>query len=222
MNHEKKDQRRGFTFIELLIVTALVAVVGITLYSTILNGVKIWERMDTAASAEDANILFEKVSRELRNTFKFTNIAFYGKRDEMAFAIISQPDPSNGGRQEIGRVRYSFDRSRNVMLRAYQNYSQVSEEKEGSPMEVMEGVRSVEFSYYAYDLKEKEYLWVEQWEAMGKTLGLEEDDMLPVAVRMKIGILSDTGPEVLTRTVSIPSGCCTVREKGNEEAVALQ
>lgn len=222
MNSEKKIQEGGFTFIELLIVTALAALVGITLYSTILNGVKIWERMDTAASVEDANIFFEKISRELRNTFKFKNVSFYGKGDEMAFAIISRPDPLSEGRQEIGRVRYVFDRPRHVMRREYQNYSQICEEKEGSLSEVMEHVRSVEFSYYAYDLKGKEYLWVEQWEAMGKTLGLEEDDMLPVAVRIKVGIVSDTGPEVLTRTVSIPSGCCTIREKVDEEAVALQ
>ena len=58
---------------------------------------------------------------------------------------------------------------------------------------------------------------------MGKTLGLEEEDILPVAVRIKIGILSDTGPEVLTRTVSIPSGCCTVKgKKADEAAVALE
>lgn len=214
MNLKEKFQRRGFTFIELLIVTALVAVIGVTLYSTILNGVKIWERMDAEAPAEDANIFFEKIAHELRNTFKFKNIVFYGQEDEMAFAIISPPDLSKGGRQEIGRVTYAFDRQGGVIYRKYQNYSQVFEEREGSAVQIMEGVQSVEFSYYAYDLKEKEYLWVREWQAMGKMLGLEEDDILPVAVRMKIGIVSDVGPEVLTRTVSIPSGCCTV--KGEE------
>ena len=141
-----KFRRTGFTFIELLIVTTLVAVIGITLYSTILNGVKIWERIDTGVSVEDANIFFEKIAHELRNTFNFQNIAFYGKTDEVAFPIVSKLDHSREGRQEIGRVTYAFDRKRGVIDRRYQNYSQVSEEEEGQAVEVMKRVQSMEFS----------------------------------------------------------------------------
>lgn len=207
-----KSQETGFTLIELLIVTALAAVIGVTLYSTILNGVKIWERMDRDAPMEDANIFFEKIAHELRNSFQFKSIAFRGNEREMAFPIILQSDHAKGGRQEIGRVRYVFDHKKGVIARGYQNYNQVVEEKEAPARELMEGVPSVEFSYYVYDFKERQYLWVAEWQAEERTLGLEEEEYLPVAVRIKIGILSDAGLEVLTRTVFIPSGCCT--EKG--------
>jgi hypothetical protein len=203
-------------------VTALAAVIGITLYSTILNGVKIWERMDREAPMEDANIFFEKIAHELRNSFKFKSIIFRGDEREIAFPVISQLDHAKGGRQEIGRVRYVFDRKKGIISRGYQNYNQVVEGKEAPARELMAGVQSVEFSYYVYDLKEKQYLWVAKWQAEEGTLGLEEEEYLPVAVRIKIGILSDTGLEVLTRTISIPSGCCVEKGGGQDEAaVAL-
>ena len=76
----KKIKPAGFTLIETLLVVAISSVIALTIYSTFNSGLKIWQRLTKKEQASDLNIFFEKISYDLRNSFKFSDIKFVGEQ----------------------------------------------------------------------------------------------------------------------------------------------
>jgi prepilin-type N-terminal cleavage/methylation domain-containing protein len=185
----------GFTFIEMIIVLAMLSVVGLAIVTTLGNGIKIWQQLNLAVAKEDINIFFERIARELRNTYEFSTISFYGQMHEVSFpAFVVTLGSSLPQETGIGRIVYSYDKTTGELTREKRNYSQIYKGKSGSRQRLLNDIGSLNFSYYFYDQKQKEYMWLEEWQQAG----------LPLAVRIELEFNNGYQSERIIRTIGIP------------------
>lgn len=203
---------RGFTLIEMLIVTAILSVVALAIYATLNNGIKIWQKVNRQLPEEDLNIFFDKFTLDIRNTFKFTGINFSGTIEKVEFPTLVNPvrdygesgkryDVSNGvnspglQKRTIGKVIYFYDDESKIISREQKDFSQVYSDEKGAIRESLRNVRALKFQYYLYDEQKKECLWQDEWSKEG----------LPLAVKMELEF--DDGAEIkkFTKTVAIPT-----------------
>ncbi|MBU1852696.1 MAG: prepilin-type N-terminal cleavage/methylation domain-containing protein [Candidatus Omnitrophica bacterium] len=184
--------KRGFTFIELLIVTAILAVISLAIYTTFNNGIKIWQKVNTRMSEQELDIFFEYFSSDLRNSFSFTGIGFLGKEDSLQFPTLV--DSKRLGSKTVGQVIYSYNSMAGIIDREERDFSQIYADRRGIITQSLDNVKSLIFQYYFYDEKEKEYIWYEKC--------LEEK--IPLAVRMILEFNDNSQGGKFTKTISIP------------------
>lgn len=198
----------GFTLLELMIVSALMAVVVLAIHSAYRQGIRLWTRLQYAGIDKEKVILVVgRISKELKNTFNYTEdkIRFAGTKESISFpALIKEMDTSAGTSEPYviskpGRISYSLDEDEEVLYRQQFKYSEAFQDKKDITRRKMLGrVTSLTFSYYQYNEEDKEYRWQEEW---------DEEDMLPYAVRIEIKLKgeSDDKEETVIRTISIPA-----------------
>jgi prepilin-type N-terminal cleavage/methylation domain-containing protein len=194
MPYMKKKYYKGFTLVELLIVTALISVISLAIYTTFSNGVKIWQRMDREVLEEDLDIFFERFTSDVRNAFGFTGIAFSGKEDSLEFPTLV--NSLSLGINTVGQVMYSYDHTAGRLKRKERDFSQVYSDGKGMITEQLKDIKSLEFQYYRYDEEEKEYLWGNEW----------SKEKVPLAVRLKLEFNGSGQGVEFTKTIFIPAG----------------
>jgi prepilin-type N-terminal cleavage/methylation domain-containing protein len=204
---------KGFTLVELLIVTAILSLIGLTLYSSFSSGIDIWKKINRELFVEDINIYFDKISYDLRNSFKFTGIEFYGTQDKISFPTIIKVRRDEGTEEEIGWVQYSFNRNLKALNRKQANYSEMYLDKSGDEQKIVTDIESLRFQYYYYDPQYKHYAWKNTWQADESVFGIEEKDVLPLAVRIEVKTKDGKDGKKFTKTVSLPASCCLSQAK---------
>jgi len=191
----KCKAQSAFTLVELLIVLAMISIIGLALFTTLSNGIRIWQRLNLAVAQEDINIFFERIARELRNTFEFSTITFQGDCDRIAFAaFVVTPGSIQPQGTDIGQVTYYYDKINRQLVREHKNYSQLYKGDMGFRQELLKDIDYLRFSYYFYDEKAREYLWIETW----------REDYLPLAVRIELGFDNEQQPNRITRSINLP------------------
>ncbi len=184
--------KKGFTLIEMIMVSALLAVMSLAIYATFNNGMKIWQRVNQSIAEEDLNIFLDKFSGDLRNSFKFTGTKFLGKEDGLEFATLV--DSAALQKRSVGKIIYFYDPTAEALSREYLDFSQVYSGENNSHKQSLKNIRALKFQYYLYDPQKKEYLWQDEW--------LKEE--LPLAVRIELEFNNGTVVGNFTRTVGIP------------------
>ncbi len=203
-----------------MIVAMILSTVGIVLYSAFSNGLNIWQRINQEMVIEDVNIFFDKISSELRGSFQFSDLPLRGRTGELTFpAIVHVRDHRGKLKEEIGAVHYSFDPKSGAIDRQQKSYSEIYLDKDTGKQAMIDHVSSLEFQYYYYDLEQEEYSWVESWQDEDESLGIKAKKILPVAVRITVGIIGQEKKERrITKTVWIPSGCCNEEKADSQDA----
>ena len=195
----KKIKPAGFTLIETLLVVAISSVVALAIYSTFNSGLKIWQRLTKKEQASDLNIFFEKIAYDLRNSFKFSDIKFVGKQDSIGFASLVM---TQIGQQQmalgVGQAGYCFDAQTESLNRWQLNYSELYQNKPAHLRQILNNVKALSFRYYYYDPEEEAYMWKDLW--------IENEEGIPLAVRIKMEFGKDAECKEVTRTVAIPAG----------------
>jgi len=186
----KKD--KAFTLIELLIVTALLCVISLGLYSTFNSGVKIWQRLNKEAPEQDLYIFFDKFALDLRNSLKFKAINFSGTKSRLDFAEIV--DSPRMRKDTVGGASYYYDPKTEAVYKEERDFACVYAGDRGVVKEMLKNIKSLEFKYYSYDTEKKEYIWQDMW----------FNDNLPLAVWSQVEI--EDGDNILkfNKTVNIP------------------
>ena len=195
----KKVKPAGFTLIETLLVVAISSVIALAIYSTFNSGLKIWQRLTKKEQASDLNIFFEKISYDLRNSFKFSGIKFVGKQDSIGFASLVM---TQIGQQQmalgVGQAGWCFDAQTESLNRWQLNYSELYQDKPVHLRQILNNVKMLSFRYYYYDPEEEAYMWKDLW--------VENEEGIPLAVRIKMEFGKDDECKEVTRTVAIPAG----------------
>lgn len=149
------SKKSGMTFIEVLIVSALIAVVSLSLYHGLNNGLKVWQRSQQLVVEEDILIFFEKLTKDLHNAYRFSTIAFEGVPSRFAFPVIqnsviesSLNEQSQEYTEQLSKVEYIFDYNKNTLFRRQANYAQALEDQYAQPRAIVKGVSEVVFKYY--------------------------------------------------------------------------
>lgn len=186
-------ERAGFTLIEMLIVTMIISVISLAIFSTFDNGIKIWQRVNNPMPGEDVAIFLNKFGRDLRNAFKFEGIRFAGEKDKLEFASLV----TNQTLQitTVGKVVYFYNASKETLDRVEKDFSQIYGDEKGKETQVLEKITDLNFRYYYYDTEKKEFNWEETW---------HKGDF-PLAVRLELKINNDRDTETYVKTVNLPT-----------------
>jgi len=188
---------KGLTLLEVLITVSLFIVVGLAVYSTVYNGLKIWQRLNKTYVEENVGIFFEKIAADLKNSFKYKDIDFIGKEDSVQFAtVVVFPGQSPALVKGPGRVLYSFNPKEKKLIKQKMSLSDIYREAEGVSQELFNEVESVKFRYYYFDAMTKEYLWTDEWLM----------DYSPLAVRVELALVYEHNVYEFRKTVDIPAG----------------
>jgi prepilin-type N-terminal cleavage/methylation domain-containing protein len=159
-------RRRGFTFIEMLLVTALMASLSLAIFLCLSNGLKLWQRTQQALLQEDVAIFFDKFSGDLRNAFSFSTLAIEGRENSFVFPTIVWMRTDRGSVRaaeefvdQLGRVRYEFNAADGVLTRQQANYSQGTRKvwADTAPQVIFHGATEVRFKYFYSGRKGDEF-----------------------------------------------------------------
>ena len=200
----------GLTLIEMLLVTAMLSVVGASLFAAFNNGAKIWQKITQEVTAEDINIFFEKMSFDLRNSFPFSAIRFKGENDEVSFPVVAQ---SGESAESVEEVAYLFDWGKKSLNRRQRTFSEIYQDDQGLEQTLVNHVDSAQFHYYYYDSRQGDYFWTSAWpeeNALSDEDKKEGDKkvIVPLAVRIEIKTRDDNQERQFSKTVFLPAGCC--------------
>ena len=198
----KNNQKiyRGFTLIEMLLVTSLMAMTSLAVYHALANGLKVWQISNRYAQEEDIAIFLDKISLDLRNAVNYSLIKFEGKKASLSFATVVRTlaDPAQSYQTEyfpqIGRVEYQFDQSKGTIFRWQTNYGQALAQKFGPSRPLVHSIRDVKFSYYIPESDQISFK--------------DETKDWPMGVFIEVSFSNKKGEEqnTLSKLVNIPSG----------------
>ncbi|MCX7661289.1 MAG: hypothetical protein N2Z79_01225 [Candidatus Omnitrophica bacterium] len=183
-----KRNRIGLTFTELLIVSSLFLIIGIVVYAVTRNTINFWYRIKLSSELEDLNIIFDKLSFDLQNSFRFKGISILGNKERLEFPCLV--NSSKLKKITVGKIIYEFDSLTKTLNKYQLDYSDIYNDKFPNPNFSLRNVESLEFQYYIYDKNKKAYFWQEE---------LKDDDIFK-AVRLKIKFLN----REFSYTVDIP------------------
>lgn len=186
-------KNRGFTLIEMLIVSLIMSIISLGLYVTLNSGIKVWQRINIQQlAAEEVNIFFDKFASDLRNSLPFTTINFIGTENGLSFPSIIKSQRLEG--RTIGQVLYTYDSRAGLLNRRQKDYSQIYNLEEAAPSATLKNIKSLVFQYYVYDKERKEYFWHNE----------PLPEQIPWAVRLELEFLAGAKTYGFTKTVAIP------------------
>ena len=87
-NFHKIKQKNALTLIETLLVVSFVSLVSIAIYKSLASGIKVWGKAHDLVVEEDIAVFFDKITSDLRNTFYYSDLDFYGENYRMSFPTI--------------------------------------------------------------------------------------------------------------------------------------
>jgi prepilin-type N-terminal cleavage/methylation domain-containing protein len=192
--------RSGLTLIEMLMVISLIALVGMAVYGIFSSGINVMRLVTRPVSEENLNIFFEKLARDLQNSFNYTGISFEGENDKFSFAAKINAKPELGGERGIGRVTYFYDSGRDAISRREEDLNLVFEESFSKPAAQFGSVLEAKFLYFAQDPATKQYLWKDDW------VQIDSKKKLPLAVRVEFEYKDENGRHSISKTIPIPAG----------------
>ncbi|NTV28815.1 MAG: prepilin-type N-terminal cleavage/methylation domain-containing protein [Candidatus Omnitrophica bacterium] len=193
---KRSERKSGFTLVEVLLVTAIFASIGVAVFTCLSNGLRLWTRTQRLVVEEDATVLFERLGGDLRNAFLYSRIPFEGDMGQLAFpTVVYTPADRMSSRaregyvEQVGMVRYFLDSSSGRVLRAQANYSQATRGSGGPAIVMVNGVKDFRLRYfYAGSLE--------------PSMTVHDSSSLPVGVEVELSF-SD---KVLKRYLPIPAG----------------
>lgn len=215
-------EKRGFTFIELIIAVTIFSVIAVSIYSVFSAGLRIWKRTSPIIEANQAaRFFFDIISKDLKDA-----VAYYKDPQKVNFEYKSEPKSisfwtlvdvtgeNNTINTELAKVTYSLEPEpvkagakntdtkvivRNIATRL-EGFKEIPEKSE----QLLSGVKESDFGFeFCYkqtgaSAAEYEYDWGDKWEYK------DDKSRMPRGVRVKLGSL--------VKTVFIPTGDVLVEE----------
>lgn len=196
-----KLKTKSFTLIEVLLVSSLIAVLGVAIFHTFSNGLKLWARAQRLNPESEVALFLDKIGEDLRSTSAISGIAFKGIGAQLSFPaiVLTKADQrssraSEGMVNQIGAVRYRFDPGTQTIYRRQANYAQAIKDR-WIQEEVPVAVGITELALHYEISSEKRYL-----------LKSTFDEGIPRGVMVEVNFGDDSGKHQLKRYFLIPVG----------------
>lgn len=193
--------RRGFTLLELVVASALVAVMGMAVVALAGRGLTVWQRTDAQLQQTlQMEKALQQLAGDLRNAVAISDQAFVGDTAGLVFFRDEE-----AGR--LVRLNYRLEESggERILLREEQSYP-AAENKAGETKTALDRVRVFSLEYASLEERDgqKALIWVPAWSASQQTTAV------PELVRITVGCNDPKGGVLsLTREVWIPHGTLT-------------
>lgn len=166
--------KRGFTLLELLIVTAIVAVASAVVLGGFAAGIRVWERArEFSGPRTTTRLAMAVVRKDLRNMISCRAAIFKGGSSWVEFPSVV----SGGGDSPLwpGTTRYEFVQG--MMMRLSQGMDASGSMPETREV-ILSGVNTVSFRYGdAGERGQEAVTWAHDWE--GRT-------NVPVAIKVTV------------------------------------
>jgi hypothetical protein len=181
-----------------MVVSVIMALISLVIFSTFNNGMKIWQRVQKLSLAEDCDIFLDRFTQDTTNAFYFTGISFKGTSDRLLFPGFVQSQRMN--KRTVGQIQYSYDQDVQLLTRSQADYSQALSGEELSVRSQLSNISKCSLRYYVFDPERKVYLWAEEYTPS------TVKPVLPRAVRLVLEIKDGANVRWINRTVEIPVG----------------
>ena len=185
--------RGAFTLIEMLIVTVILSVVSLAIYSTFSSGIRIWKRVSASPAYEDQAIFFDRLGHDLRNAVALQAIPLMGSDEQLEFPVIA--DSPRMKVRTVARTSYVYEPGSGAIKRWQDDYSAIFTGRQDLTRTVLSGVADVKISYYFFNKDEKEFAWADRW--------TQAD--FPLAVRVELEFDAAHGGGSVIRTFAVPA-----------------
>lgn len=155
----------GFTLIEVIVVLVITASIGLAVYTTFAQGVRLWTRASKDRIEWRMDLFGEQMIEGLRNAFRDPKWPFRGTSKELLMASRDLQGESGLSKGKPAYFRYTYEAAAKAIglqqfvledilaARAMSRKSAV----------LLQGVLSLEFQFYGYDARAKVYRWHSQW-----------------------------------------------------------
>lgn len=147
----------GFTFVEIMIVLALFAIISTSLFSSFIMGMKVWKRAAAFSLSQRKALLgLERLSTELRRAYNYPSIGFFGQKDRIEFANIWQ--------DKIFNISYVYSSSEMSVSRLSRSRQQaLGMEEESQSRQIIPNVKEFNLGFYGYDNASGNFTFLDSW-----------------------------------------------------------
>jgi prepilin-type N-terminal cleavage/methylation domain-containing protein len=157
---------KGFTFVEMIVVIVITASLGVAIYATFSQGVRLWTRTSGDRGEWKVDLWGERLIEGLRNAFRDPQWAMKGTSTEIFFATLEQEKGRAFVQPVPAYFHYIFDPKAGAAVSrryAFEEIFTAAQEPPRASDSVLPKVISFGLEYYGYDARAKDYRWVSQW-----------------------------------------------------------
>lgn len=191
----------GFSLIELLIVVSMTVFLSVGVFAVFSQGLKVWKRAMAVKPAVDVDIVFEKLSSDIRNALSGEKAEFKGGRNGMSFWSI-KGEALIGDEASIGRakyIHYEFDPARKRLMKSEETLQNRLSPKYSSDnqafRQIADTIKDCSFEYYHENTEKRLYQWKSFWNYK----------CTPKAIRVSLKYDDEYSVVNYTKVVSLPA-----------------
>lgn len=191
---------KGLTLTELLIATAIFALVLLTVYASFHAGVLGFQNIEEAIGvSQSARQIFERINLDLRNYFvykKADDSKFTGNPNDISFLTLVDNYSKDKIRQEFAFVSYKLEGDK-LMRLCRLNAEALKEESAVLPEELSSGIKEITFKYGYEPTSGSESIVFDKdsW---------QNNPALPLAVKV-ILVFKNSAKDTFERTIFLPA-----------------
>ncbi len=182
--------RRGFTLVEIILVACLTAVIGAALYAAFSQGARLARAAAEAKPFLDLDILYDKMTVDLRNVIPDPPGAFSGNEEVFQFVTLSSEPAGAEMQKKFGEfkrpllVGYYYDSHEQALVKMRKEYTDVlnaDPRKKPDGKVILKHVKNCKFSYYGGRNQRGDRVWRKLWKEKclpkGVRIVIELDDL---------------------------------------------
>lgn len=190
---------KGFTFIELVISSAIFGLIMVGLYFAFSTGMFGYRHIaDSLNVSYRALKAMETMNADLRNSFAYLpeKPLFSGNKTQVRFFTLEDTFRQGTKHQDYALVSYSVDRGMLLRL-VLRNQDSMRNNTSVNGPAICSAVKDIAFSYADFDAQADVLEWKDAWEA---------NQTLPVAVKVTLSLTgSKESQNNFERTVLLPA-----------------
>ncbi len=177
-----KFNHKGFSLIELLLVTALLSVICLTSSFTIVQGVKLYQRLSKTGQDKNISIFLEGVYRDLRNMNLYSGAPFESTSNSITFGrAYNVADGTGIPDARISQVTLGYNPDKEQVFRVEKYFATFEKSESSSKKIIAEGIKD-------FDIKVEKDLF-----------------QIPTFIKIEIEFLGQFGLRRLSKSIIIPS-----------------
>lgn len=183
---------------EVLMVSVLLPIVAFAIFSNFSSALRLWQTIGTPDPNEDRSLFFQKVERDLEQSFRMKDLPFWGDSEKFALPTLIEAPAALGGPRAIGKAVYKYDAAQQTLTREAFNVHDLAREKTGTKTRLFGGIAAFKATYLVWDREAKKYFWLEEVDANSK--------VFPAAIKFEMELRSVLGSEPVARIFYVPTG----------------